>query len=352
MAVAGSDGAGSGRAVDVRSTLQRMRRRGGLPVAFGGLFSGSRQFRISELTGTTTNSLRGLAITPGNGLGGKVLTMSRPISVADYPTSRAISHEYDAAVGAEGLRSMLAVPVVVRGQVRGVLYGALRQPLVLGDRALGSAVETARELERALEHELARELAARDEAQWLLAEARRRRLRGQPRCAPPAEETDSAVWEEVREAHGDLRALAHRVPDPQLRAEILTACGRLARASSGRGRERERPGGRSCRRARWTCWRVWRRGRRIRRRRSGWGCGRRRSRAICGPRCGSWGPTPVSTRSSRPAGRGFCRRGCPADRDACGGLLPYPPLPTIGAPPRTPLLKLPQLPLGGAPWRG
>ncbi|MBD3008488.1 helix-turn-helix transcriptional regulator [Streptomyces sp. 5-10] len=243
VAVAGSDGAGSGRAVDVRSTLQRMRRRGGLPVAFGGLFSGSRQFRISELTGTTTNSLRGLAITPGNGLGGKVLTMSRPISVADYPTSRAISHEYDAAVGAEGLRSMLAVPVVVRGQVRGVLYGALRQPLVLGDRALGSAVEAARELERALEHELARELAARDEAQLLLAEARRRRLRGQPRCAPPAEEADSAVWEEVREAHGDLRALAHRVPDPQLRAEILTACGRLARAASGRGREREHPGG-------------------------------------------------------------------------------------------------------------
>ncbi|AGP54328.1 response regulator [Streptomyces rapamycinicus NRRL 5491] len=243
VAVAGSDGAGSDRAADMRSALQRMRRRGGLPVAFGGLFSGARQFRISELTGTTTNSLRGLAITPGNGLGGKVLTMSRPISVADYPTSRAISHEYDAAVGAEGLRSMLAVPVVVRGQVRGVLYGALRQPLVLGDRALGSAVEAARELERALEHELVQELAARDEAQRLLAEARQRRLRGQPRWAPPTEETDPAVWEEVREAHGDLRALAHRVPDPQLRAEILTACGRLARASSGHGRERERPGG-------------------------------------------------------------------------------------------------------------
>ncbi|MFE2186219.1 LuxR C-terminal-related transcriptional regulator [Streptomyces sp. NPDC059455] len=244
VAVAETDGAGSGRAVDMQSTLQRMRRRGGLPVAFGGLFSGARQFRISELTGTTTNSLRGLAITPGNGLGGKVLTMSRPISVADYPASRAISHEYDAAVGAEGLRSMLAVPVVVRGQVRGVLYGALRQPLVLGDRALSSAVEAARELERALEHELAQELAARDEAQRLLAEARRRRLRGQPRWAPPTEETDPAVWEEVREAHGDLRALAHRVPDPQLRAEILTACGRLARASSGHhGRERERPSG-------------------------------------------------------------------------------------------------------------
>ncbi|QKV91967.1 GAF domain-containing protein [Streptomyces sp. NA02950] len=208
--------ADSDRAVDVRTALLRMRRRGGLPVAFGGLFAGSRQFRISELTGTTTNSLRGLAVTPGNGLGGKVLTMSRPISVADYPASRAISHEYDGAVVAEGLRSMLAVPVVVRGRVRGVLYGALRQPLMLGDRALSAAVEAARELEQSL--------AVRDEAERLMDVAQ------QPSSAA---EADPALWEEVREAHVDLRALAHRVPDPHLRQEILRACGRLARASSG-----------------------------------------------------------------------------------------------------------------------
>ncbi|MEU8826664.1 LuxR C-terminal-related transcriptional regulator [Streptomyces sp. NPDC048636] len=208
--MADSDGSG-----DVRASLLRMRRRGGLPVAFGGLFAGSRQFRISELTGTTTNSLRGLAVTPGNGLGGKVLTVSRPISVADYPTSRAISHEYDGAVSAEGLRSMLAVPVVVRGRVRGVLYGALRQPLTLGDRALSAAVEAARALEQSL--------AVRDEAERLMDVAQR---------PTPAAEPDPALWEEVREAHVDLRALAHRVSDPQLRQEILSACGRLARASS------------------------------------------------------------------------------------------------------------------------
>ncbi|RNF81449.1 helix-turn-helix transcriptional regulator [Streptomyces botrytidirepellens] len=206
----------SERAVDVRTALLRMRRRGGLPVAFGGLFSGAQQFRISELTGTTTNSLRGLAIAAGNGLGGKVLTLSRPISVIDYPVSRAISHEYDGAVGAEGLRSMMAVPVVVRGRVRGVLYGALRQPLILGDRALSTAVEAARELERAL--------AAQDEAQRLMTVAEQ---------AAPGPEPDPAVWEEVRAAHVDLRALAHRVADPQLREEILSACDRLARASSG-----------------------------------------------------------------------------------------------------------------------
>ncbi|MDT3398051.1 LuxR C-terminal-related transcriptional regulator [Streptomyces sp. B1866] len=203
----------SDRAVDVRTALLRLRRRGGLPVAFGGVFAGTRQFRISDLTGTTTSSLQGLAVTPGNGLGGKVLTMSRPISVIDYTTSRAISHEYDEAVTAEGLRSILAVPVVVRGRVRGVLYGALRQPLALGDRALTAAMEAARELEQAL--------ALREEAQRLMTVA------SQP------VEADTAVWEEVREAHGELRALAQQVADPEVREQILAACRRLARASSG-----------------------------------------------------------------------------------------------------------------------
>lgn len=202
----------SDRSVDIRTALQRLRRRGGLPVAFGGLFMGSRQFRISELAGTTTHALQGLAITPGNGLGGKVLTVPRPVSVADYPVSRAISHEYDAAVGMEHLRSMLAVPVVVHRRVRGVLYGAVRQPLAIGDRALAAAMEAARELEQSL--------AVQDEAHRLMSVAQQ-----------PAE-ADPGVWEEVREVHVDLRALAQQVADPRLREEMLAACQRLARASS------------------------------------------------------------------------------------------------------------------------
>ncbi|KUJ70934.1 response regulator [Streptomyces albus subsp. albus] len=208
------------RAVDLQAALLRMRRSGALPVAFGGLFTGARQFRISELSGTTTRSLHGLAISAGNGLGGKAVSTSRPMSVTDYRVSRAISHEYDAAVAAEGLRSVLAVPVVVRRRVRGVLYGALREPLTLGDRPLAAAVEAARELEQSL--------AVHDEAQRLLSVAQ------QPT------EADPALWEEVREAHVDLRALAQRVADPELRDEILSACRRLARASSTPGRDPER----------------------------------------------------------------------------------------------------------------
>ncbi|MFF5719268.1 response regulator transcription factor [Streptomyces buecherae] len=199
----------------MRSALGRMRRGGGLPIAFGGLFEGTRQFRIAELAGTATPVLLGLTITTGNGLGGKAMALSRPVYVSDYPASRVISHEYDAAVAAEGLRCVLAVPVVVRRRVRGVLYGALRQPMALGDRTMSVAVEAARELEQAL----AVRDAAQDEAQRVLTAAAR----------PP--EADPAAWEEVRAAHGELRALAQRVHDQKLRHDLLAVLGRLATAS-------------------------------------------------------------------------------------------------------------------------
>lgn len=202
-----------GEATDIRAALLRMRRSGLLPVAFGGLVAGAgaQQFRISELAGADTDSLRGLAVRTGNGLGGKALALGRPYSVTDYGSSRAISHEYDAAVAGEGLRSVLAVPIVVHRQVRGVLYGALRQPYALGDRPLAVALDAARDLEQAL--------AVREEARRLLAS-----------CQAPVA-ADPRAWEEVREAHTELRALAGRIPDMRLRQELLAACARLASAA-------------------------------------------------------------------------------------------------------------------------
>lgn len=199
-------------AVEVRGALVRLRRATGLPVAFGGLVEAGRpQIRISELSGNVTAALSSLAVVSGNGLGGKVAALARPCAVTDYSASRQISHEYDMAVATEGLRSVLAVPVVVRRRVRGVLYGALRTAQPLGDRTLAAAVEAARDVEQAL--------VARDEARALLAAVREPAPQG-------------AAWEQVREAHGTLRTLAQRVEDPVLRAEILQVCGRLAGATS------------------------------------------------------------------------------------------------------------------------
>ncbi|MGW1162390.1 response regulator transcription factor [Streptomyces sp. NPDC002513] len=206
--------ADAAEAVQVRGALVRLRRATGLPIAFGGLVeSGRPQIRISELSGTATTALSSLAVVSGNGLGGKVVALARPCAVTDYSASRQISHEYDGAVAAEGLRSVLAVPLVVRRRVRGVLYGALRMAQPLGDRTLSAAVAAARDVEQ--------ELVARDEARAVLAAVR------QP-AGPPS----GAAWERVREAHGTLRSLAQRVEDPALRAELLAVCGRLAGAAS------------------------------------------------------------------------------------------------------------------------
>ncbi|MFI1480558.1 response regulator transcription factor [Streptomyces sp. NPDC020747] len=195
----------------------RLRRTTGLPVAFGGLVEpGRHQVRISELNGTATAALSALAVSSGNGLGGKAVALARPCAVLDYSSSRRISHEYDAAVAAEGLRAILAVPVVVRRRVRGVLYGALRTAQPLGDRTLAAAVEAARDVEQSL--------VVRDEARGLLTAVRESEV--------TRDVTGGAAWERVREAHGALRALAPRVVDPALRAELLAVCATLA-ASPG-----------------------------------------------------------------------------------------------------------------------
>ncbi|MEV5844042.1 helix-turn-helix transcriptional regulator [Streptomyces sp. NPDC090075] len=198
-------------AVEIRGALARLRRATGLPIAFGGLVEAGRtRVRISELTGTNTAALRSLAVTSGNGLGGKAVALARPCAVTDYSVSRQISHEYDIPVAAEGIRSVLAVPVVVRRRVRGVLYGALRSAQPLGDRTLDAAVAAARDVEQAL--------VVQDEARGLLSAAR-----PEPAVVPDP----GAAWEQVREAHAALRALAPRIGDPGLRAELLAACGLL-----------------------------------------------------------------------------------------------------------------------------
>ncbi len=180
-------------AVEMQAALSRLRRTSGLPVVFGGLLTDARHARIAELNGAQTSALRGLVISAGSGLGGKAIALSRPCAVTDYPAARHISHEYDAAVAAEGLRSVVAAPVVVRRAVRGVLYGALRTPVTLGDRTFDAVVAAARDVEQSL--------AVRDSARQLLAAGRGAgersgrgagrlggRARGPPRPARPGPE--------------------------------------------------------------------------------------------------------------------------------------------------------------------
>lgn len=200
----------------LQQALGRLQRAAGLPVVFGGAVSGRRQIRLTEMRGTRTSALRGLAVSAGTGLGGKVVALGRPAAVSDYASSTDISHEYDQPVSTEALRSVLAVPVVVNRAVLAVLYGAIREPLDLGERMLSAAALVGAEL--------ATELAVREEVA--------RRLAVLERPAPPA---SSTAREELREAHAELRAIAQEVDEPELRDRLLSVCERLggSRAPDG-----------------------------------------------------------------------------------------------------------------------
>jgi DNA-binding CsgD family transcriptional regulator len=150
------------------------------------------------------------------------MTLGRPVWVSDYPRASTISHDYDAPVADEGLLSIVAVPILVRRRVRGVLYGALREPLSIADRVVAMAVQAGRDLEH--------DLAVRDEADQALA-----RLHADPAVngSPATSPADaSARWEEVRAVHAELRGLADQISDPRVRARLLAASTRLAAAGT------------------------------------------------------------------------------------------------------------------------
>ncbi|EOD57636.1 helix-turn-helix transcriptional regulator [Amycolatopsis vancoresmycina] len=200
---------------EIHRALARMRDATGLPLTFGGEVGAGRQVQLSQITGPHTGALRGVSLEYGRGLGGKAVAQRRPVVVDDYVRSPGISHHYDHIIVAEGLRAVVAVPVVVRRNVRGVLYGALRSSLPLGDRVVHAVVESARELEQTL--------AVRDEVT--------RRLAWLDRY--DATDCHRPHWELVREAYAELRTLSQSVEDPVLRARVRAICETLS-AVSGR----------------------------------------------------------------------------------------------------------------------
>lgn len=131
-------------------TLALAQRRSGFDVVFAGRVR-SGTLRISNLRGNRCEALRGLSLPPGVGLGGRATTLGRPVSVQDYSCARAITHEYDSAVAREGLRALVAIPTHVHGQVSAVLYGGVRAPMSIGDRAVDDLVTVGRQLSRDLE---------------------------------------------------------------------------------------------------------------------------------------------------------------------------------------------------------
>jgi LuxR family transcriptional regulator, regulator of acetate metabolism len=197
----------------LRAELRHVAVAAGVPVTFGGEVHGE-DLLLTEFLGTRTSSMRGLAVRPSAGLGGATMVAGRPMSVADYRSAATITHDYDGPVLTEGIRSILAVPVVVEGRARAVLYGAYRAAAPIGDRTADLMIAAARRLSQ--------ELRIRDEVD------RRLRMR-EAQVANVA----GARAEEVRAVHAQLRRLAaDPSAPPALRAQLRVLAERLARGGS------------------------------------------------------------------------------------------------------------------------
>lgn len=174
-----------------------------LDVAFVGRVDDHRAtFVLDQFDGARTANLRNLVCPTSNGVGGKCITLGRPVSVADYTAARGISHEFDRQVAGEGLRAMFAIPVAGPTGVREIVYGALRRPLSFGerliDRALG-IVDGAVKANRA--------------------------------CRDPRPDHIGVA---IREVHAELVSIAKDVADPTVRQRLRDLTERLVYLQGGK----------------------------------------------------------------------------------------------------------------------
>ncbi|MEV0333600.1 LuxR C-terminal-related transcriptional regulator [Nocardia sp. NPDC050717] len=203
----------------LRAEIRWVARRANVPVVFGGPVD-EDALLLTEFVGTVTTGLRGLTVLRTSGLGGQVMEHHRPAAVADYRGASSITHHYDGPVVGEGLRSVVAVPVVVADRPRAVLYAATRGTSTLGDRTTEVVVQAGRRL--------ATEIAIRDEVD------RRVRLLA---LTAPAPSAAPEVTEELRGIHAELRTLAADAGDAALRDRLTGLCDRLTGVLVGESTE-------------------------------------------------------------------------------------------------------------------
>ncbi|WP_431278277.1 response regulator transcription factor [Leifsonia poae] len=136
-------------------------KQGGFDVGFGGLVD-TENAKLSAFAHTIGQSIHGLLIQPGEGLGGRVMTTRAPGVTVDYLRSNTITHRYEREVAAEHMVSIAAVPVVVRERVRAILYGGFRAPTHVGSESLDALVTAAQRMKW--------EMTVRDEVERRLDE--------------------------------------------------------------------------------------------------------------------------------------------------------------------------------------
>ena len=88
------------------------------------------QLHVRAQTGTISPRFFGMVVPAGVGLASLAVRTQRPQWVADYASLTSVPHDatIDAIMQEEQLRSLLGAPLVVGGNVLGVLFAASRQP--------------------------------------------------------------------------------------------------------------------------------------------------------------------------------------------------------------------------------
>lgn len=197
----------------LRAAVLELERTSPFAVVFGG-FARRGVVTITSLVGNRRDSLAGLRVESDRGLGGKVMSELRPRVTHDYKSSPHITHDYDEAVLGEGIRSLLAVPVIVGGSARGVIYGGMHGESTAGTVLTAPAIRVAQEL--------ATELAVREEVERRLILLRQ----GAGRPDARAVATQQA---ELRESVIELRNIANSMNhEPALRARLAAVESRLS----------------------------------------------------------------------------------------------------------------------------
>lgn len=191
----------------VAHAVRELSRRTRFPVAFGGLIEDG-VVSVTSIVGNRTHSLEGLRVRPERGLGGRAMTEMRPRMTSDYGASRQITHDYDGFVLGEGLRTLLAIPIVVGGRSRGVLYAGAWHETPVGGVSTAPAMTVA--------DSVASELRIRDEV--------KRRMRS---FAPRTQGFSPARLEELRESFAELRSVSADVADATLRERLARLESRL-----------------------------------------------------------------------------------------------------------------------------
>lgn len=187
------------------------------PLAFGG-FESDGIINVSALSGMHGLRIQGLRVANRRGLGGKAMSEHRPRFTRDYMSSTTISHDYDAEIGSEHIVMLVAVPVVVDGVTRAVLYGGTRGGTPPDESFMRAAA--------GVTADLAHEIALADAA----AATQDRTARG---------ELPGTVLEELRSSHAELRRIAADTTDPVARARLSALDERLVQLSNPTPAEQE-----------------------------------------------------------------------------------------------------------------